>query len=72
MAYNSRYQYETSPRKLQPEYERIPKKYPKKNNVRKTNVNKKPKTQAKKHTKNQAKVMLYVAIRIHNSFCHKL
>lgn len=71
MAYN-RYQYETSPRKIQPEYERIPKKYPKKSTVRKANVNKKSKIQSKKHIKSQVKVMLYVATRIHNSFCHKL
>lgn len=72
MAYNSRYQYETSPRKLQPEYERIPKKYRKKSSTRKVNINKKVKPQAKKHIKNQAKVMAYVATRIYNSFCHKL
>ena len=34
MAYNNRYQYETSPRKLQPEYEPIKKKYPKKNTMK--------------------------------------
>lgn len=72
MAYNSRYQYETSPRKLQPEYEQIPKKYPKKSTIRKTNVNKKQKSKTKKHKKNQISVMLYVATRIYNSFCHKL
>lgn len=62
MAYNSRYQYETSPRKLQPEYEQIRKKYPKKSTIRKTKVNNKAKLQAKKHAKNQYKVMAYVAI----------
>lgn len=64
MAYNSRYQYETSPRKLQPEYEPIRKKYPKKSTARKTNVTpkKKTKTKAKKQVKIQAKVMGYVAI----------
>lgn len=73
MAYNnSRYQYETSPRKLQPEYEQIPKRYPKKSTVRKTKVNSKTKLQAKKQAKKQYKIMLYVAIRIYNSFCHKL
>lgn len=72
MAYNNRYQYETSPRKLQPDYERIHKKYPKKSTVRKANVNKKAKIQSEKHIKSQVKVMLYVAIRIYNSFCHKL
>ncbi len=64
MAYNSRYQYETSPRKLQPEYEPIRTKYPKKSTARKTNVTpkKKTKTKAKKQVKIQAKVMGYVAI----------
>ncbi len=72
MAYNSRYQYETSPRKLQPEYERIPKKYPKKSTIKKVKVNKKAKKQEKKQIKVQAKAMLYVATRLYNSFCHKL
>ena len=62
MAYNSRYQYETSPRKLQPEYEQIQKKYPKKSTIKKSNVNKKSRQQEKKHVKNKVKVMLYVAI----------
>lgn len=64
MAYNNRYQYETSPRKLQPEYEPIKKKYPKKSTAKKTNVThkKKTKTKAKKQVKVQAKVMGYVAI----------
>ena len=30
MAYHNRYQYETSPRKLEPEYRPVKKKYPKK------------------------------------------
>ena len=34
MAYNNRYQYETSPRKLQPEYEPIKQKYPKKSTIK--------------------------------------
>ena len=37
MAYN-RYQYETSPRKLQPEYVPIKKKYPKKSTAKKIDV----------------------------------
>lgn len=61
MAYN-RYQYETSPRKLQPEYEQIQKKYSKKSTARKTKINNKSKLQEKKHSKNQFKIMLYVAI----------
>lgn len=48
MAY-SRYQYETSPRKLEPEYEPIKKKYPKKSTARKTNKNTK---NVKKDNKN--------------------
>ncbi len=66
MAYNNRYQYETSPRKLQPEYERIQKKYPKKSTARKpssqTISKQKVKPKAKKKLKIKAKVMLYVAI----------
>lgn len=62
MAYNSRYQYETSPRKLQPEYRPIPKKYPKKTTARKINQTKKAKPKVKRHLKSKAKVMIYVAI----------
>ncbi len=36
MAYNRYYQYETSPRKLKPEYEPIRKEYPKKSTARRT------------------------------------
>lgn len=56
MAYN-RYQYETSPRKLKPEYEPIKRTYPKKSTAR--NVKKQQKTKTKI---NQAKIILYVAI----------
>lgn len=64
MAYNSRYQYETSPRKLQPEYEPIQKRYPKKSTARKTKAvpKQKAKMQVKRNEKNKAKVMIYVAI----------
>lgn len=64
MAYNTRYQYETSPRKLQPEYEPRPKKYPKKSTARKTKVvtNKKAKPQTKRKLKSKVKVMIYVMI----------
>lgn len=55
MAY--RYQYETSPRKLKPEYEQVKKKYPKKSTARNT----KKKT-ANLTKVNQAKILLYVAI----------
>lgn len=56
MAYN-RYQYETSPRKLKPEYEPIKRTYPKKSTARNT---KKQQVNSKKI--NQAKVILYIAI----------
>ncbi len=65
MAYNSsRYQYETSPRKLQPEYEPKPKKYPKKSTARKAKVSKKqaPKPKVKRHLKSKVKIVLYVVI----------
>ncbi len=57
MAYN-RYQYETSPRKLKPEYEEIKRRYPKKSSARNT----KKEAQAKPKKINQAKAILYVAI----------
>lgn len=57
MAYN-RYQYETSPRKLKPEYEEIKRRYPKKSTAR--NIKKENQTKPKKI--NQAKAILYVAI----------
>ena len=58
--YNTnRYQYETSPRKLQPEYIPVKKKYPKKSTAKKVNV----KAQAKKQeVKNSnLKVILYIS-----------
>lgn len=58
MAYNSRYQYETSPRKLKPEYDTPKKTYPKKSTARKTKSQRIGKTK----TVNQAKLILYVAI----------
>lgn len=69
MAYN-RYQYETSPRKLQPEYRPQPKKYPKKSTAIKTNetskkeVNKKQKQKKKekRELKKEVKVIAYIAI----------
>ena len=57
MAYNNRYQYETSPRKLQPEYEPIKQKYPKKSTIK--NNKKSNKIQKKQKTKHK-KVTLYV------------
>lgn len=64
MAYNNRYQYETSPRKLQPEYEPRVKKYPKKSTAKKVQVThkKQVKPKAKKKLKVEAKVMVYVGI----------
>ncbi|MBR3133800.1 MAG: cell division protein FtsL [Clostridia bacterium] len=58
MAYSasSRYQYGTSPRKLEPEYRKVPKKYPKKS----TMANNK-KAMAKKK-KIQKKAVIYVVI----------
>jgi len=60
MAYNNRYQYETSPRKLQPEYEPIPKKYPKKSTAR--SIKKEPKLKQKKKKQSKAKMITYVVI----------
>ncbi len=59
MAYNSRYQYETSPRKIKPEYEPIKKTYPKKSTARK-NKQESKKQQEKKPSK--AKIISYIAI----------
>ncbi len=64
MAYN-RYQYGTSPKKLQPEYEPQIKKYPKKSTAKKSTKTKKrvkTKPKAKRKLKPEAKTMLYVAI----------
>lgn len=64
MAYRSPYQYETSPRKLIPDYDRKPKKYPKKSTARKATTVKKQKAQAakkvKENKKQKIKVVLYV------------
>lgn len=64
MAYRSPYQYETTPRKLAPEYDRKPKKYPKKSTAKKTTVKKKSKTRTapKAQVKKQQhkKTVLYV------------
>lgn len=57
MSYN-RYQYETSPRKIRPEYEPIKRTYPKKSTARNTKKVAKP---APKKT-SQAKILLYVAV----------
>lgn len=66
MAYHNRYQYETSPRKLEPEYRPVKKKYPKKSTARKVDTTPKqapkPKTKAKRKMKSQAKVVLYIGV----------
>lgn len=53
----SRYQYETSPRKLQPEYTPIKKKYPKKSTAKRNDIKK----QTKKQVNNiNSKAILYI------------
>jgi len=54
----SRYQYETSPRKLQPEYTPIKKKYPKKSTAKKQDFKQKSKQQEVKNV--NSKVILYI------------
>lgn len=54
----SRYQYETSPRKLQPEYTPIKKKYPKKSTAKKQDVKQKINQQERKNV--NAKIILYI------------
>lgn len=63
MAYN-RYQYETSPRKIQPEYKPQVKKYPKKSSAKKTKVvtKKHVKQKEKRKLKVEVKVIVYIAI----------
>ena len=53
-----KYQYETSPRKLKPDYDTPKKTYPKKSTGKKVNNKKEP----KRETVNQAKILLYIAI----------
>lgn len=66
MAYNNRYQYETSPRKLQPEYKPVKKRVPKKATAKKVQHTQKqapkPKTKVKRKMKSQVKVVLYIGI----------
>ena len=54
----SRYQYETSPRKLQPEYTPTKKKYPKKSTAKKNKVKQKAKVQETKNI--NSKIILYI------------
>ena len=58
MAYNRYYQYETSPRKLKPEYETVKKTYPKKSTARKTNKKEEEKQKKALHIK----IISYIAI----------
>lgn len=61
MASYHRYQYETSPRKLEPEYRPVKKRYPKKSTARKTTPKKQIAT--KKKEKNQkARVVMYIVL----------
>ena len=55
------YQYETSPRKLQPEYTPIKKQYPKKSTASKKIVNAQKQVKAVQ-SKNNIKIMLYIGI----------
>lgn len=67
MAYN-RYQYETSPRKLQPDYNPVQKKYPKKSTAKKTTNKKNAKNKKstssknKNNTKEKLKTVTYLFI----------
>lgn len=61
MAYTNRYQYETSPRKLQPEYQTKPVKYPKKSTARKQ-ANTKKNTVKEEKKKVQTRYIFYVLI----------
>lgn len=62
MAYVNRYQYETSPRKLQPEYEQKPLKYPKKSIARKIQTTNKTKNEKEVKKNGQIKYVFYVLI----------
>ena len=61
----NRYQYETSPRKLEPEYRPIRKTYPKKSTAKKQEAKKlqnKKKQKVKQHLKAEAKAIVYVGV----------
>ena len=58
MSYNRYYQYETSPRKLKPEYEPIKKEYPKKSTAKRVTR----KEQAKINKVVKAKIVFYIVI----------
>ncbi len=65
MAYNNKYQYETSPRKLQPEYKPTHKKYPKKSTARKivTEPKRKEKEKQKRKINKKDKVQIIKKIK---------
>lgn len=57
------YQYETSPRKLEPEYRPIKKKYPKKSTAKKKDYKKASKSKKTKlHLESKTKAIVYVAL----------
>jgi len=56
----SRYQYETSPRKLQPEYTPVKKRYPKKSTAKKQDVKPQVKKQEAKNL--NSKIIFYIAV----------
>lgn len=58
MAYNRYYQYETSPRKLRPEYQPLKREYPKKSTARRTSR----KEQAKREKAMRRKAVFYIAM----------
>ena len=61
MAAYNRYQYETSPRKLQPEYRPVKERYPKKSTAKKT-ATKKQATVKNETKKIKARVVMYIAV----------
>ena len=64
MAYNSRYQYETSPRKIQPEYRPVKKKYPKKSTAKKTKQANNKKREAKQVKANSGKKQILIKVKL--------
>lgn len=66
MAAYNRYQYETSPRKLEPEYRPVKKRYPKKSTARKVQTKKttsKKQIRVKKEEKNiKIRIVMYIVI----------
>ena len=69
MAY--RYQYETSPRKLEPEYEPIKKRYPKKSTARNKNQNKKYKKKTNISHKIKSVTYVLIAFSMFFTLCYR-